>query len=66
MRFSTYTGRFTSTEFIDFCNRLLHDASGPVFLVVDGHPTHRSKATKTFVESTDGRLRLYTLPGYSP
>ena len=66
LRFSTYTGRFTSTEFIDFCKRLLHDAPGPVFLVVDGHPTHRSKATKTFVESTQGRLRLYTLPGYSP
>ncbi len=66
LRFSTYTGRITSTEFIDFCKRLLHDAPGPVFLVVDGHPTHRSKATKTFVESTDGRLRLYLLPGYSP
>jgi transposase len=66
LRFSTYTGRFTSTEFIDFCKRLLHDAEGPVFLVVDGHPTHRSKATKQFVESTEGRLRLYTLPGYSP
>ena len=66
LRFATYTGRFTSTEFIDFCKRLLHDADGPVFLVVDGHPTHRSKATKKFVESTHGRLRLYTLPGYSP
>ncbi|MEX2551106.1 MAG: IS630 family transposase, partial [Nitriliruptoraceae bacterium] len=66
LRFSTYTGRFTSTEFIDFCKRLLHDADGPVFLVVDGHPTHRSKATKRFVGSTDGRLRLYLLPGYSP
>lgn len=66
LRFSTYTGRFTSTEFIDFCKRLLHDADGPVFLVVDGHPTHRSKATKTFVASTGGRLKLYHLPGYSP
>ena len=66
LRFSTYTGRFTSTEFIDFCKRLLHDAKGPVYLVVDGHLTHRSKATKAFVESTDGQLKLYTLPGYSP
>jgi transposase len=66
LRFATYTGRFTSTEFIDFCKRLLHDANGPVFLVVDGHPTHRSKATKAFVAATNGQLRLYTLPGYSP
>lgn len=66
LRFATYTGRFTSTQFIDFCKRLLHDADGPVFLVVDGHPTHRSKATTKFVASTHGHLRLYTLPGYSP
>lgn len=66
LRFATYTGRFTSTEFIDFCKRLLNDANGPVYLVVDGHPTHRSKATKEFVASTGGRLNLYHLPGYSP
>ena len=34
LRFSTYIGRFTSTEFIDFCKRLLHDAKGPVYLIV--------------------------------
>ncbi|TVR19786.1 MAG: IS630 family transposase [Nitriliruptor sp.] len=58
LRFSTYTARFTSAEFIDFCNRLLDDAAGPVFVVVDGHPAHRSKAAKEFVESTGGRLKL--------
>jgi transposase len=52
--------------FLDFCRRLLHDAQGPVFLVLDGHPVHRSKAVKQFARSTGGRLRLYFLPGYSP
>ena len=28
---------------------------GPVYLIVDGHPTHRSKLVKEFVTSTDGR-----------
>ena len=42
------------------------DTDGPVYLVVDGHPTHRSKAVKEFVASTDGRLTLFVLPGYSP
>jgi transposase len=37
-----------------------------VFLVVDGHPTHRSRPVKEFVASTEGRLRLFCLPGYSP
>ena len=42
------------------------DTDGPVYLVVDGHPTHRSKLVKEFVASTDGRLRLFVLPAYSP
>ena len=42
------------------------DTDGPVYLVVDGHPTHRSKLVKEFVASTEGRLRLFVLPAYSP
>src|SRR5918911_2730508 len=48
LRFSTYTGSFTSARFIEFCKKLLYDTAGPVYLVVDGHPTHRSKAVKQF------------------
>jgi transposase len=36
------------------------------YLVVDGHPCHRSRATKEFVAATEGRLKLFFLPGYSP
>jgi transposase len=66
LRFSCYQGKFTAETFIDFCKRLLHDTDGPVFLVVDGHPTHKAKKVKAFVETTDGRLRIFLLPGYSP
>jgi transposase len=66
LRFSTYEGKLVSAVFIDFCKRLLHDAKGPVFLIVDGHPVHRSKAVTEFVSSTKGRLRLFRLPAYSP
>ena len=66
LRFAAYEGTFTSATFIDFCQRLLHDSDRPVFLVVDGHPTHRSRAVQDFVASTNGRLRLFLLPGYSP
>ena len=51
-------GTTTAEVFIDFCQRLLHDADGPVYLIVDGHPAHRAKATKEFVASTDGQLTL--------
>jgi transposase len=66
LRFAAYEGSLNGPVFIDFCRRLLHDASGPVFLVLDGHPVHRSKAVKAFVASTGGRLRLCFLPGYAP
>jgi transposase len=66
LRFAAYNGHLNGPVFIDFCRRLLHDTPGPVFLVLDGHPVHRSKAVKQFAGSTGGRLRLCFLPGYSP
>jgi transposase len=66
LRFSTYTGSLTGARFIEFCRKLLHDATGPVYLVVDGHPAHRSKVVTQFVASTDGQLKLFVLPAYSP
>jgi transposase len=66
LRCAVFTGSCTAAVFIDFCQRLLADTSGPVYLIVDGHPTHKAKATKDFVASTQGRLKLFTLPAYSP
>jgi hypothetical protein len=58
LRFATYTGSFSAARFIEFARKLMADTRGPVYLVVDGHPTHRSKLVKEFVTSTDGALRL--------
>jgi hypothetical protein len=58
LRFAADEGSLNGPVFIDFCRRLLHDAPGPVFLVLDGHLVHRSKAVKQFAASTGGRLRL--------
>lgn len=66
LRFMIHDGKVDSTVFIEFCKRLLRDAAAPVYLVIDGHPCHRSRATKEFVASTNGKLKLFFLPGYSP
>src|SRR3954471_10584247 len=70
LRFSVFTGTLTAARFLDFLKRLVHDAEhtgkGPAFCIVDGHPAHRAKAVDRFVEATDGALRLYRLPAYSP
>ena len=66
LRFATFEGKFEASVFIDFCERLMHDTSGPVFLIVDGHPVHRSNVVKEFLASAQGRLRLFRFPSYSP
>ena len=66
MRFMTIEGRLTAPTFIDFLKRLIYKAERPIFMIVDRHPVHRSAAVRKFVESTEGRLRLFFLPSYSP
>jgi len=65
-RFMVHQGSVTAKVFRTFLQRLLVGAQGPVFVVVDGHPIHKSRLVRDFVESTNGRLRLFFLPPYSP
>jgi transposase len=66
LRFMVKQGGVGAAAFIEFLKRLVHGMDGPIFLIVDGHPSHRAKMTKRFVESLNGKLRLFFLPGYSP
>lgn len=66
MRFMTYTGKMKAPLFCEFLKRLIHNAPGKIFLILDGHPVHRSSRVKKFVETTKGKLRLFSLPPYSP
>jgi len=66
LRFMVAEGSFGAGNFIVFLKRLLHGASKPVFLIVDGHPSHKAKMVGRFVGTTKGMLRIYYLPGYSP
>lgn len=66
LRFMVTEKNVTSSVFIDFLKRLLHDSQQPVYLIVDQHPVHKSKLVQEFVASTGGRLRIFHLPPYSP
>jgi len=66
LRFMVIGGSYTADRFIEFLNRLLAGRTTPVFLIVDGHPTHRAKKVKEFVSKHSELLELYYLPGYSP
>lgn len=66
LRFMLVKGRVGGVEFIDFLRRLMHNATQPVYLVLDGSSIHRSRLVRQFVASQQGRLRLFFLPPYSP
>ena len=60
------TGGVNAAVFIEFLKRLLTGAKRAMFLVVDRGPAHIAKKTRAFVDSLNGRLRLFYLPPYSP
>src|ERR1700730_5932262 len=59
-------GGVNAAVFIEFLKRLITGAKRAIFLIVDRGPAHIAKKTKAFVESLNGRLRLFYLPPYSP
>jgi len=66
MRFMVVDGRVASKQFCEFLRRLCVRAARPIFLILDGHPVHRSAKVKKVVESMKGKLQLFFLPPYSP
>ena len=66
LRFMLTKGRVTAAVFIDFLKRLLVGAETPIFVIADGHPTHRAKSVARYVAAQDGALALFFLPPYSP
>jgi transposase len=66
LRFMLTKKTVTAAVFVAFLDRLLKGMKEPVFLIVDGHPVHRSRKVQTYMASTKGRLRLFFLPPYSP
>lgn len=67
LRFRVQEGNMNADRFIDFLKALLSTVEGKVFLIVDGHPVHRSKKVREFTENdAGGRLKIFFLPPYSP
>lgn len=64
--FKVFTQRFDATLMLDFLRRLIRQCTQKVFLIVDGHPVHRSRAVRQWVERHADRIRLFFLPSYSP
>lgn len=66
LRFMGVTGRMNAGKFIDFLKRMLKDSERKIFLIVDGHPCHKAKKVRNFVEAHSDEIELHLLPPYSP
>lgn len=66
LAFMVFKQRFTAKVMLDFLRRLIRHAGRKVFLVVDGHPVHKSKKVKQWLEQHASEIELFLLPGYSP
>ena len=64
--FVVFKGKFNADVFIGFCRRLRRQRRRKIFLILDGHPVHRSAAAKAWLETNRQRTRVFFLPGYSP
>jgi transposase len=65
-RFMTVEGRINAGVFRDFLTRLITGVDRKIFLIVDGHPTHKAKMVREFVKENRKKIELFFLPAYSP
>ncbi|WP_281648352.1 IS630 family transposase [Parendozoicomonas sp. Alg238-R29] len=66
LRYKTFTGKLDQWAFIRFLKSLLSSVRKPVIIITDGHPAHRAKSVRQFVEKEPRLLGLHLLPSYSP
>ena len=64
--FDVIDGRMNADRFIEFLEKLSHDAGKPILVIADNATYHKAKAVRFFVDSTNGRITLDYLPPYSP
>jgi len=66
LAFMVFHGKFNARLFVSFMQRLSKQAAAKLYLIVDGHPVHRSRLAKQFVQTHAEQIRLIRLPGYCP
>ena len=66
LAFMVFKARFSARVFLRFLRRLMKQSRRKVFLIVDGHPVHRSRQVREWLGENARRIEMFFLPGYSP
>src|ERR1700688_4153327 len=64
--FQLVDGTIKSQQVIDFLGHLRRYLRRPLLIVWDGLSAHKSKITRDFIASQQGRITIEYLPGYAP
>jgi transposase len=69
LAFMIFRQRFTARVFLNFLGRLVRltrKSRRKIFLIVDGHPVHKSRAVQRWLAEHAEQIRIFCLPSYSP
>jgi transposase len=66
LQFDVFFGSCNATVFVEFLKKLMHDAPGPVFLILDNVSFHKAPIVKDYVASLEGRLSCSSSPATRP
>lgn len=66
LAFMVFTESFTAPVMIRFLERLIRHAGHKVFLIVDGHPVHKSAKVRRWLKANAASIEMFMLPAYSP
>ena len=58
--------RFNGEVFLDFLKRMIKYSREKVFFVTDGHPAHKTKKVKEWLNENKSRIEVFFIPPYSP
>src|SRR4051794_31673154 len=66
LRWKVLEGAITAQRLIDFMARLVRDADGKVFLILDRLRVHRAHLVQDWLADRQTQIAVFYLPAYSP
>lgn len=58
--------RFNGDVFLDFLKRMIKYSREKIFYITDGHPAHKTKKVKEWLEENNQKIEVFFIPPYSP
>ena len=58
--------RFNGEVFMNFLKRMIRYSREKIFFITDGHPAHKTKMIKAWLEENKKSIEVFFIPPYSP